>query len=97
MATYSTTPTTPTTMKVNRAISGATTVAANGYAIIDYQYSSGLGGSATVSGVQSLFITKYYGPSQSIPATVTSVVSNGAATATVTYALSSGVEFINTP
>jgi len=85
-------------MKVNRAITGATTVNSNAYAIVDYRIT----GISIVSGSQRFtedrFITRYFGPGQSIPATI--VVNNVTSTAgdvgNVTYTLQSGVEIINT-
>lgn len=83
-----------TTLKVNRAISGATTVNANCYAVVTYNpNSSAVNGSAAAGpGISNV----YFGPGQSIPATITTVVS-GSPTITTTYTLLSGVEFMNTP
>ena len=91
-------------MKVNRAITGATTVAANGYAMVTYNLSS-LPGTNTGSTSQSWdasVITRYFGPGQSIPASFTTPFwgSNGSGIVTnwgnATYSLMSGVEIINT-
>lgn len=82
------------TTKVNRAISGATTVNANCYAVVTYNpNSSGVNGSAAAGPGLSIV---YFGPGQSIPATITTVVS-GSPTVNATYSLLSGVEFINSP
>lgn len=91
-------------MKVNRAISGADTVSANAYAMVTYRptnidFSGNVGdfGGAANAPV----ITRYFGPEQSIPATfVTGIALTGAGgftgSTTVTYALLSGVELVNT-
>ncbi len=93
-----------TTMKVSRAISGAITVASNGYAIATYYPSTTVNPSTNNTNMPMLMpITQYFGPSQSVPATITynaPIQFSGASLVTyttVTYALSSGVEFINTP
>jgi hypothetical protein len=101
MATYSVN----TTLKVNRAITGATTVNANCYAVVTYNvtsisaFSANAVTGATSNGIPP--VSRYFGPSQSIPATFTSLVArfNGATqeTANYTYSLQSGVEFINSP
>jgi len=91
MATYSSN----TTIKINRAISGADTVNANAYAIVDYVYLSGV--STTNAGSTFPPFTKYFGPGQAIPATLTVKVDNGGAGVDVNYGLASGVEFKNTP
>lgn len=98
-------------MKVNRAITGATTVNANAYAIVTYSVgvtplgfnagvSSGAYGGA-VSGMQNNIITRYFGPGQSIPASFTQsfkYVSQAGtdATSSITWSILSGVELINT-
>lgn len=105
MATYSSN----TTLKANRAITGATIVAANGYAIVDYALtsSSAIGNlvSFVGSGGQSAIVQRYFGPGQSIPASFTDDFiagflmdgSGNAVFSTGTFSLRSGVEFINTP
>lgn len=84
-------------LKVNRAISGATTVNANCYAIVSYQYSNGNSG----SGPDLLFegtVQRYFGPGQSIPSTITiSWWNGGTAIVPIYYIIASGVEFINSP
>jgi len=94
-----------TTLKVNRAITGATTVNANCYAVVTYNVTSLSVWSANVltgtAGISVPPVDRYFGPSASIPATFTSQVQrvNGSQveTASITYTLMSGVEFINTP
>lgn len=91
-------------MKVNRVISGATTVNANAMAIVTYTVSSMSG---TLSGAQGLIgippVTRFFGPGQSIPGSFTSGIGgasnsgyNISAYGSATYALVSGVELINT-
>lgn len=93
-------------MKVNRAITGATTVTANSYAIVTYglQYvgNSGLSSSGTWVSYQPE-LTRYFGPGQSIPSTFTVASSiqwttggSVLAQTNVTYGILSGVELINT-
>mgnify|MGYP007023483655 CR=1 FL=1 len=86
-------------LKVNRAISGATTVSANCYAIVTYLFS---GYTPTVNAQNtppSTAINRYFGPSQAIPSSFTannfSFGSDGYGVCT--YSLQSGVEFINSP
>lgn len=89
------------TLKVNRVITGATTVNANACAEVTYIPNSG----NYITGVQadmaymSQPYTRCFGPSQSIPAniSVTMFYSNGSSllTATINYALVSGFEFVN--
>ena len=91
-----------TTLKVNRAISGADTVSSNAYAIVTYVLTSVSGTLSNQSGVGgSSDITRYFGPGQSIPASFVAqipVVSSSASSSiSGTYSLQSGVEFINTP
>lgn len=88
-----------TSLKVNRAISGATTVNANCYAIVTYLFT---GYSVTINAQNtppSSSITRHFGPLQSIPLTFTvnnfSFGSDG--NGVCTYTLQSGVEFINSP
>lgn len=90
-------------LKVNRAITGATTVNTNSYAIVSYQ---GAGGSASGSGFQGAgggpgIVTRYFGPGQSIPNTFSDVVAYYSTTTSViavsaTFTLLGGVEFSNT-
>jgi len=97
-----------TSLKVNRAISGATTVNANSYAIVTY--SAGAAPSVGAANTQNPHNTspqaeiseRYFGPGQSIPATFTTTFSyysgaNAYTTASITWTLLSGVEFINSP
>lgn len=93
-----------TSLKVNRAITGATTVNANCFARVTYEATnSGLWGGSRSGIIVTNPFTRTFGPSQSIPATIS--VHNyyhhgGASTirvATVTYTLVSGYELINTP
>jgi hypothetical protein len=80
-------------MKVNRAITGATTVNANCYAVVSYTCTS-LG--ATSNGVSATTTAQmYFGPGQTIPATFTANNYYFAGALTATYSLYSGVEFIN--
>lgn len=99
MATTVVIPTPGTTLKVNRAISGATTVAATGYAVVDYILSNTnlIGGASRAAGYVPV-LTRYFGPSQSIPASFTGHVGDADSSALLgTYSLLSGVEFINSP
>lgn len=69
-------------MKVNRAITGATTVNANAYAMVTYSCNADPTGGILVneqttymnSSPQGQVITRYFGPAQSIPATFTTAV-----------------------
>jgi len=90
-------------MKVNRAITGATTV--NTDAVVFATYSSGsFGGlgfgdnSGGLGGMQGQVTNRVFGPGQSVPATFTTVANgaNGFDAYTVTWTLISGVELINT-
>lgn len=93
-------------MKVNRAITGATTVTANAVAAVTYSPTSAAGALSpspatnTVTGYPP--ITRFFGPGQSIPASfnVTGIGYTSAPTYTsggsITYSLLSGVELINT-
>lgn len=88
-------------LKVNRAISGATTVNANCYAVVSYTVSQVVppGGFNYNGGGPDPF-TRYFGPGQSVPSSFGSVVAgNGNPELTVYayYGISSGVEFINSP
>ena len=87
------------TTKVNRVISGATTVTANSYAHVTYRctsYAITLGSRAYIG--QPNF-TRVFGPGQSIPNTFTVATVDPATgdTAILTYTLQSGIEIINTP
>lgn len=93
-----------TSLKVNRAISAATTVNANCYAVITYQKTGVLlgssGGGLEYGSLNNDVVTRYFGPSQSIPATFTTTnARTDAPTFFVqgTYTIMSGVEFINSP
>jgi len=89
-------------LKVNRAISGATTVNANCYAIVEY-YNSGYIQGSSIN--QVLFVptihTRHFGPGQSVPSAFSIQcdpdLNNAGPVAEVRYALLSGVEFINSP
>ena len=95
-------------MKVGAAVSGATTVPANSYAIVDYKIQSqtndgvnplGTGGLQNGSYLNApLVITRYFGPSQSIPNTFTANWGFGGSlpNAATTYVLMSGVILENT-
>lgn len=85
-----------TSLKVNRAITGATTVALNSYAIVTYGPNSSAP-SINISTAPNAPITRYFGPSQSIPATFTTTAYDNATSSTLTWGLLSGVEFINSP
>jgi hypothetical protein len=86
-----------TTLKVNRAITGSTTVNSNCYAVITYQLSNVVNGSP--GAVHPAFFTNYYGPGQSVPAsyTLTTSKDNSNNPLQDTYTLVGGVEFINSP
>jgi len=97
-----------TSLKVNRAISGATTVSANCYAVVTYSMktdyaAANYNNNAAYYGVgQGQILERYFGPAQSIPATFTVNInfvdgSNAPTSGTVSYTLLSGVEFINSP
>lgn len=88
--------------KVNRAITGATTVSAGAYAVVDY-VPTAITDSGTTSGFNPLAfppVTRNFGPGQSVPASFTINVFapyvNNHLTYTLTYTLSSGYEMINT-
>lgn len=87
-------------MKVNRAISGATTVTANAYAMVTYL--AGPDSDTFNAGApQGEMSTRYFGPGQSIPASFTSQYrcansAGSVALHTITWSLQSGVELINT-
>lgn len=96
-------------MKVNRAITGATTVNANSYAMVTYNPTSHAIGGGSFSSVGSgspggIPYTRYFGPGQSIPATFTTTSpalwSSSPAVLqsswTTTWTLQGGVELINT-
>lgn len=98
-----------TSTKINRAISGSSTVTANGHAIVTYSAGgdahSGAGYNGSFGSPQGSVIVRHFGPGQSIPATFTTTifafVPGGAGTpnsaTTVTWTLLSGVEYINSP
>lgn len=101
MATYN------TGMKVNRAITGATTVTANSYAVVTYvRTNQVLSLSLSADGYFSrddAAITRSFGPGQSIPASFTVagqtyIRGSGSLenSVTSTYTLQSGYEIINT-
>lgn len=92
-------------MKVNRAISAATTVNANAYAMVTYipSYTAG----SVINLVIEYYpepITRYFGPGQSIPSSFVTTNphqignpgSNIVQTFNTTWSLASGVELINT-
>ena len=89
-----------TSLKVNRAISGATTVAANCYAVVEY-YHSGYSVTGGGSGaVTPIIATRHFGPLQAIPLNFTIEcdpdLNNAGGVPVARYVLS-GVEFINSP
>lgn len=91
-------------LKVNRAITGATTVNANAYAMVTYSPSFAgtvVAGGTGYTGLAATPITRFFGPGQSIPASFTTTSRIGeagsvAASTTTTWSLQSGVELINT-
>jgi hypothetical protein len=83
-------------LKVNRAISGATTVNANCYAIVTYSPNS-TAPSVNISTAPNAPITRYFGPGQSVPASFTTTAYDNATASTLTWGVLSGVEFINSP
>lgn len=94
-------------MKVNRAITGATTVGANCFAVVTYTCTgtniTGGGSNAAFTGAIAPTITRFFGPSQAIPATISAPVyeaiqSNNFLVFRIngSYSLSSGVEIVNT-
>lgn len=85
-----------TSLKVNRAITGATTVNTNCYAVVTYAPNVSAP-SVNISTAPNAPITRYFGASQSIPATFTTVAYDNATSSTLTWGLLSGVEFINSP
>ena len=96
---------TKSSMNVNRAISAATTVNANCYAIINYVLASQTGLNGSASGTALLGgdsnITRYFGPGRTVPSSFTvstfqALGGSGVSTVTLTYAILEGVEFINT-
>lgn len=88
-----------TTLKVNRAITGATTVSAAGYAIVTYLFTSYSIVINSQNTPPDSSITRYFGPLQSIPAsfTVNNFNFGSDGNGVCTYTLQSGVEFVNTP
>lgn len=90
-------------MKVNRSISGATTVNPNAIAVVTYNLTGVPSPNLGVSigfGVQQDVI-RTYGPGQAIPSSFSApiVFANNAgivSTVSVTYSLVSGFELINT-
>jgi hypothetical protein len=91
-------------LKVNRAITGATTVNSGAYAMVTYELTAAGAGPAGVDGASVSAIapiTRYFGPGASIPATFNSgafLHSTFMSTTIVsgTWTLLSGVELINT-
>jgi len=86
-------------LKVNRAIGGATTVNANCYAIVTYLFTSYSIVINSQNTPPSSSITRYFGPAQSIPAsfTVNNFNFGSDGNGVCTFTLQSGVEFINSP
>jgi hypothetical protein len=96
MATFSTN----TTLKVNRPITGATTVAANCYAVVNYKVTAAVPviGMGSVAAGFGGIVQMYFGPAQSIPASFSAVVgTHSNSNIDGTYTLFNGVEFANTP
>lgn len=86
-----------TTVKVNRALTGGETVNAGAYAVASY---IGTGNSGTGTGGVNATTTPnvlYYGPGQTVLASVITKYVVNSATFDITYTLISGVEFINSP
>lgn len=84
-------------MKVNRAITGATTVTANAVAVVSYQGGQVGGASTTMSGLQGTTVLRVFGPGQSIPASYTGTFKDGNGQVhSVTFSLLGGFELINT-
>lgn len=86
-----------TTLKVNRAISSSTTVNPNCYAVVDYVYSSDDAGTGFTNQLIPHSVTRNFGSGQSVPASVSVIYKDGATTYTITYAISTGYELINSP
>jgi hypothetical protein len=90
------------TQRVNRAITTATTVNPNSYAIVTYQvtaFQSTPGVNIDDFGFIPP-INRYFGPGQSIPTAFSQLAivrHNPQVVMTMTYSLQSGVEFTNTP
>ncbi len=85
-----------TSLKVNRAITGVTTVNANCYAIVTYTPNSSAP-TVNISTAPNAPITRYFGPAQSIPATFQTTAYDNSTSSILTWGLLSGVEFINSP
>lgn len=91
-------------IKVNRAISGADTVNSNCYAEVFYAVTTNTP-TASATNYSALHVpppvNRIFGPGQTIPATFTVTATSGYNAGwdylNVTYTLLSGVEFINTP
>jgi len=98
-------------LNVSAAVTGAVTVAANSYVVITYVSTVTTPSSITSSGVQidnafhgglqNQIITRYFGPSQSVPSTFTTTfqyvdAANTQQNGTLTWTLQSGVQFTNT-
>ena len=95
------------TTKVNRAISSATTVNSDAYAVVTY-IATAIGQTVNNNSFGRFVAPppaeRYFGPGQAIPGTFSTTYweSNGPASQTfsaitVTWTLQSGFEFINTP
>lgn len=90
-------------IKVNRAITGATTVNANCYAMVTYTVTSATAITDTnnIASGANPFV-RYFGPGQAVPATFTSVYGQNRTNVgtqvplVATYTLQGGVELINT-
>lgn len=87
-------------LKVNRAISSATTVNANCYAIVNYKVTSAVPAismgsvAAGFGGVLQMF----FGPGQTVPASFASIVgTHNNSDINGTYSIFNGVEFVNSP
>lgn len=90
-----------TSLKVNRAITAATTVNANCYAIVEYYHAGYTQTGGGVGAVTPIIATRHFGPLQSVPANFLIQcdpdLNNAGAVLEARYALLSGVEFINSP
>jgi hypothetical protein len=90
-----------TNLKVSLAVSGATTVPANSYAIVEY-YRSGYNQNNAGSNVEytPIIFTRHFGPLQSIPATFNLQcdpdINNAGAVIETVCTLLGGVIFANT-
>ncbi len=89
-------------LKVNRAITGATTVNANSVVIATYAYSSSTNAISAGNMGPTSIVTRYFGPGQSVPSSFTSLTpttintGNPYQTVTTTWTLQGGVELSNT-